>query len=266
MSYAYKIYDIQPWLALVLAGAAFVAVNAIGLLLISPLRGLIVGNHPSTNDVVGAVLSFYSVLYGLLIGTLAVATYQSLSATQDITEHEAADLAALYRDVSSYPEPHRSELRTAITNYTRYIIDVDFPLQKKGIVNKGGIPLVDDIQRKIVSYEPATPGQQALHEETIRQFNNLTLQRRARLTSIDTGMPAVLWYTLIGGSILCLFLIWLFDASFRSIFLLSSVTAFSMGCMIGLIAIMDNPFRGQLAGGADSYIALYDILMKKAGS
>jgi hypothetical protein len=81
------------------------------------------------------------------------------------------------------------------------------------------------------------------------------------MTSISSGMPGVLWFTLLGGSLIWLFLMWLFEANRRSIVVLSSITAFAMGCMIGLIALMDNPFRGQLAGGADSYTAAYDTLM-----
>ncbi len=261
MDFIYDIYDVAPWMTMVGIGAVFLVFNLLGYLIVGRLRDQILGVHHDLNTVLGNVMAFYSVLYGLLIGMLAVVSYQGISAAQNTTESEAAALSALYRDASSYPEPKRTELTALLKTYTRYVIDTDFPMQQRGIVNLGGIPIIDEFQRKLIEFEPQTMGQQVVHAEALRQFNNLTVQRRARMTSISSGMPGVLWFTLLGGSLIWLFLMWLFEANRRSIVVLSSITAFAMGCMIGLIALMDNPFRGQLAGGADSYTAAYDTLM-----
>ncbi len=257
------VYDVAPWIAMLTIGTLFAVTNLVSYGLIAPLRRFILGPGQDNNGLLGNTLAFYSVLYGLLVGTLAVVAYQELSSAQSITGNEAAALSALYRDAESYPEPKRTELTADLKAYTRYVIDVDWPMQQHGRVNKGGIPLIDAFQSKLVAFEPQSMGQQIVHAEALRQFNNLTIQRRARMTSIDSGMPGVLWCTLIGGSLTCLFLMWLYDGSRRSVAVLSSITAFSMGCMIGLIALMDNPFRGQLAGGADAYIAAYDTLMQR---
>ena len=58
---------------------------------------------------VGDFLQYFGVIYGLLLGLLAVATYQNLSDVEKTVGNEASSLAALYRDVSAYPEPARSD-------------------------------------------------------------------------------------------------------------------------------------------------------------
>jgi len=47
------------------------------------------------------------VFYGLLAGLVAVATYQNYSDVERTVSREGASLAAMYRDISSYPQPIR---------------------------------------------------------------------------------------------------------------------------------------------------------------
>jgi hypothetical protein len=54
------------------------------------------------------------VIYGLLLGLLAVATYQNHTDVEKAVSSEASSLAALYRDVTAYPEPQRTELKTLL--------------------------------------------------------------------------------------------------------------------------------------------------------
>jgi len=51
--------------------------------------------------------------YGVMVGLIAVGVWQQFSSTDEKVALEASALAALYRDVSGYPEPARSgvELR-----------------------------------------------------------------------------------------------------------------------------------------------------------
>ena len=46
---------------------------------IRPLLRRLLRKQPGVNDAVGYILSFFSVIYGLLLGMLAIATYQALS-------------------------------------------------------------------------------------------------------------------------------------------------------------------------------------------
>jgi len=57
------------------------------------------------NEILGDFLQYFGVIYGLLLGLLAVATYQNHTDVEKAVSSEASSLAALYRDVTAYPEP-----------------------------------------------------------------------------------------------------------------------------------------------------------------
>jgi hypothetical protein len=49
--------------------------------------------------------------YGITLGLLAVGTWQAYSELEAKVGEEASALAALYRNVSSFPDPKRAELQ-----------------------------------------------------------------------------------------------------------------------------------------------------------
>jgi hypothetical protein len=226
-----------------LFAATFVGVNWIGTIFVCPLLRRF-HKQAHWNDIVGYFLSFFSVLYGLLLGLLAVATYQNLSDVDKTVAFEATALASLYRDVSSYPEGA-------------------WPLQRKGIVPAGGIDRITAFQARLTAFEPQTKGQEALHAEALRQYNNLLQHRRMRLYSVETSIPPFIWYTVVVGALINMFLVWMFDIGFSAHLVLGGLIAFFNSTMFCLIVIMDNPYRGEISVSPEAFQLIYDGLMKK---
>ncbi|HET7446843.1 MAG TPA: hypothetical protein VFJ49_02830 [Methyloceanibacter sp.] len=69
-----------------------------------------------------------------MLGLLAVGAYQNHAETRRAVVAEAASLAALYRDISEYPEPYRTDLRSLVREYTRFTIEDVWPKQRQGIM------------------------------------------------------------------------------------------------------------------------------------
>ena len=127
------IYDQSTWAMALLFSAAFAVFGIAGLMVFRRTTYNWFHRSESTNELVGFAMSSFALLYGLLLGLLAVAAYGSYTATGDGVTKEAASLSALYRDVSGLPEPKRSELQAILRSYTREVIDVSWPLQQQGI-------------------------------------------------------------------------------------------------------------------------------------
>ena len=66
----------------------------------------------SDSEFVGAMVQSVMVFYGLVLALIAVNVWQSYNDVSKTVSLEATSFAALYRDVSGYPEPTRSRLRT----------------------------------------------------------------------------------------------------------------------------------------------------------
>ena len=75
----YWIYDIPPLLAVGLFSGMFVGICWIGIILLSPRLVPWVHHQPGLNEILGDYLQYFGVIYGLLLGLLAVATYQNHS-------------------------------------------------------------------------------------------------------------------------------------------------------------------------------------------
>ena len=216
------------------------------------------------NDLVGTFLSYFGVMYGLLLGMLAVAAYQNKSDIDRIVVREASSLACLYRDVSVYPEPLRSQLQERLRGYSKAVIEDDWPKQRLGIVPEDSTKKVDLFQRSMMTFAPKTPAEEIIHAEAFSQFNTLVECRRLRLFSINTGIPSVMWYTLIVGAVIATVIIWMFDCPVRTLFFLGGVVTFFNGTMISLIIVMDNPFRGDTATSASAFAIVSDSLMDQS--
>jgi len=80
------------------------------------------------------------------LGLLAVGTWQAYSDVDSKVDEEASVLAALYRNVSTFPDPKRAELQADLREYARQVIDVAWPLQQRGIVPQNTAAIVQAFQ------------------------------------------------------------------------------------------------------------------------
>src|SRR4051794_5952923 len=137
----------------------------------------------------GAMVQSIMVFYGLALALIAVNVWQSYDDVAKITSQEATAFAALYRDVSGYPEPLRTRLQDELRGYFHQIIYEAWPIQRKGQVPTAGVHWMSEFQRKLLAFEPATDGQRILHAETLRAYNHAMEARRMRVDSVDNGLP-----------------------------------------------------------------------------
>lgn len=143
-----------------------------------------------------------------------------------------------------------------LREYTRYVIEEAWPLQRQGLVPPGGVKRVADFQTSLVSFEPQTKAQEALHDAAMRQFNSFYEYRRTRLYSVNSGIPPLLWYAVGVGALINMIFIWLFDLRFKVHLLLGGVISF-------FLATMDHPFRGEVGVSSGAFQLIYDQLMKE---
>ena len=83
---------------------------------------------------------------------------------------EASALNALYRDVSSYPEPPKSTLQQMLRDYTDQVIH-DGCFAEKGKNSHSGIRPDDSFSGGVGEIRTNHRGAKALHAETLRAYN-----------------------------------------------------------------------------------------------
>jgi hypothetical protein len=190
-----------------------------------------------------------------------VAAYQNFTDTDRAVSEEAAAVVSLYRDVSCYPEPDRTELQDLLREYTRNVIEASWPLQRQGLAPLEGSKKLGAFLARLATFEPKTKGQEILHAEAFRMFNDVSRLRRLRIICVTTGIPAIMWYVVVVGAILCIALVWFFEMKLSSHLFLGGILSFFIGTVICLIAAMDNPFRGEVSIGPDAFVNVYETIM-----
>lgn len=258
-----SLFDISLWIMGPMIIAALCAFAVIGLLLVR--RRLLPRLRVESGDseFTGAMMQSVMVFYGLAVALIAVTVFQTYSDTQKVVTGEATALNALYRDVTSYPEPIRTDLQNGLRDYTKYVIDQAWPLQRRGKVPGGGFEYMTRFQAALTKFEPTTEGQKLLHGETLRAYNSLIQARRLRLDSVSTGLPRVMWAVIVFGAFISLSSSFFFKVEDARLHLIEVLLlAVFIGLVIFMILSLDRPFRGDLGIGSEPYQLVYHQLMK----
>ncbi len=259
----YWVYDIPNWLFATLCIAAFTSFGLVGVAVSRRFVRRLHRKDHSHNDIVGYYLAAVTVFYGITLGLVAIGTWTTYSDVETKVDREAQVIGALYRDAQIYPEPQRTTLKRDIKAYTRQIIDVSWPAQRRGTVPNGAGELLDLVQHDLETFEPTTNGQQILHAEAYRQFNMLVESRRSRLNSVTASIPTSLWTLVILGALISIAVTIFFDTASLPMHLwMTGLMSALLGLLIFLVGTLDNPFRGKVSVSPAPLERVYQQVMK----
>jgi hypothetical protein len=257
------LYDVPLWLAGVLIVGTVVAVSLLGL---RATRRCLMPRFRFGHEhghFGGAMVGSIMVLYGLVAALISVDVVDTHGDVAHSVSHEASRVAALYRDVSGYPEPARTKLQGTIRNYVRHVIDKAWPLQEHDIPPREDVDKLGQIQAALLAFEPATDREKILHAEALRAYNTLVEARRERIDAALDRLPGVLWAVILIGAGVSIFASYFFqmdDEGLHGLFV--SLLGLLVGLIIFMTFAMNHPYRGQLGVSAEPYELIYDQLMK----
>lgn len=231
-------------------------VSFIGLTLARRFVTPRLGYHEGVNDAVSGTVQAIGVFYGITVGLIAVGVWNTNSNASELVSKEATMIGALYRDVSGYPEPMRGDLQAKMREYTVFIIDEAWPAQRvgRGQHIDTGSRIIDAFQDKLYKFEPATPGQVALHTETLSAFNSLLEYRRLRIDAVDSGLSMVMWTVIWVGAAISIGVAYLYRIEdWKVHFILIALMAGFLAMVLFMIVINDRPFYGYGTASSDPY-------------
>jgi Protein of unknown function (DUF4239) len=262
----YWIYDLPNWLLCIVIVTSTVALALAGLFVTRPIVKRIVGASSKHNDLVSYFLGSMGVFYGLALGLIAVATWENYTEVDAVVTSEAAALASLYRDLDGYPEPLRPKLESLLRDYTRTVIEKEWPAHKQGIALEDGDQILDNFENQVMNFEPVREREKIVHAEVLRSLDTVLDQRRLRLQAVSTGLPAALWAVVLTGALLnglLTYLFWIENLKLHAVSV--AILACFIALLIFLTAAMDNPFRGEFSVTSDVFQTILEKVMKPTG-
>lgn len=258
-------YDLPTWLLAILIVGTFVSLALLGLFVThrrihkSSLTTII------DNGTVGWFFSGVSVLYGLTLGLITVASWGNYSTASAIASNESASIAVLYRDLMGYPEPLQGKLRNLLKVYTRTIIDHSWPAQQQGAISLKETRQLDAFQDAFLNVETQTQSRELLHAEALGAFNRMIELRRQRIESIKGNVPGVLWSVVLLGALATIaFSFFFLISDFRLHAAMTGILSGMIGLLIFLLVVLDHPYWGEVSVTPEPYESVYTTLMSKA--
>jgi hypothetical protein len=236
-----------------------------GLLATRRAVARIPGETGQRNDIVGYYLSAVGVFYGISIGLIAVASWQSYSEADSRVAEEAATLQAVRNEVLTLPDS--AALEGYLDNYTEFVIHCAWDAQAEGGLSGFEIPIshadtalrldsafIRPFRQVLNNFTPKDAGQANVQAETMRKFSDLLRLRQVRLHSVSGKLPESVWWIVLLGGALNIAITWLFVVqSLRMHLLLNVGIATMIGVLIFLISSTDEPFRGSLRVTSDAF-------------
>jgi hypothetical protein len=256
------LYDLSPLRQALIIITFVEFLSIVGLLLAR--RYLIPKFHYSEgiNDAVSGTVQAIGVFYGITVGLIAVAVWNTNTSASELVSREASSIATLFRDCGGYPSPLREELRKGLHDYTDFIINEAWPAQQKGKDVELGRLLIDDFQVKLYSFSPTNPSQVALHTETLKAFNNLLDYRRLRIDAVNSGLSETMWAVIWIGAAISIGVAYFYKIEDPKLHIVLVVLmAGFLAAVLFMITINDRPFYGTGAIASTPYKTILDRLI-----
>lgn len=255
------LHNLPTWLIGVLIIGAFVVLAVLGLLVFRRLtRAQVSLNEEMNNDII-FFASAIGVFYSLMAGLMSVAVWGNYASVQDLVSQEASSIAALYRDVTSLPEPTRTGLQRQLRDYNAFIIEQTWPAQRRGLILDEATRKVNAFADSLFAFNPATLGEQARYAETLRQFNHMIELRRKRIGSLESALPPVMWGIMLIGAMLSVTVTYLLKINTPIQAVLTAFLATFIGLVVFVMAGLDSPLTGPLAIKPKAYEVVQDRLI-----
>ena len=191
-------------------------------------------------------------LSGLLIGFLLNQAQMNLREVQSLVSQEAGRINNLDRLLTRYGDPAVAIIRKELFEYMNSIVIDEWPNLEKAQGSSKTHMLWRGISRKIMSLEPVSNRQIAMYTDIIKKSEEVAESREARIERASIHLPGLFWIVIS----ICIFSL----VAINTLFLPSDSFAFglkilpvTLGALISLLVITDQPFKGQSAVKPDAF-------------
>ncbi len=197
------------------------------------------------NDIAAPIHATIAVIYAVLLAFVTVIVWEQFNNAEETVAKEANQIAALDRDVHTFPAEIRTEIQTALQRYTVSVINDEWKLMREGSMDGFRSTTYPEIWNKVQSFNPKDERERVWLSLVYQQLNKLDESRSNRIVYVERAVPQPIWGLLIIGGLITLLFTCFFGAEERKIHLYMICTlAFVIGIMLFMIAEIDRPFTG----------------------
>ncbi|MFJ4036604.1 DUF4239 domain-containing protein [Microbacterium sp. NPDC090007] len=258
------LYDLPMSVGLPLFVALVVGASCAVLLLLRRWVFRVAPQGEEWDRVLSYAVGAYGVFYGVTLALIAAASYGNFTEVDEVVLEESSSLASLYRTADLLPDPQGRALQEQIVQYTRNVIDVDWPMQARLQIPAETDADITAMQQAIAGVQPTTPAEILYVQQSLDRFQILIENRRERIALTRLALPGVLWIVLGVGALLNAVLIALIEVrNLRVHLLMSSMLALFVALLLYAIAGFDHAYAGPIAVTPEYFEDLLEGLFRE---
>lgn len=198
-------------------------------------------------------------LSGLLIGFLLNQAQTNFREVQSLISKEAGQINNLDRLLVRYGDPAIAAMRKELFEYMNSIVNDEWDMLRDGQGSERTHMLWRGLSRKLLSLEPQTIRQTAIYSDILKKAEEVSESREARIERSSARLPNLFWVVIIICMLALLGTNTLFTPS-ASFFIGLKILPITMGALISLLVITDQPFKGQSCVKTEPFLKIIESI------
>ena len=228
---------------LVMIGGA-IALSIIG----RAIAGIFYGQQQlSLNNVIGGFkYVFISEVYAGFIGFLLFGVYDRYDAMRAEIISETSELASLDRFAVAFPTATRIQLREALKEYARQVVEVEWPQLRSRTTRMTEITALDTLDFTYGAVEATTRKQREVLKYSLQQLGHIRDTRGNRALRSQGALQAMLWGVTLTVTAIVLIFPWMFGSpNTNATMLMAIMSSVLMASVVLVILKLSYPFSGE---------------------
>jgi hypothetical protein len=252
-------YSQPSWLVMLAVCATLVALGLFAVFVVQRLVSW--ERREKDTKMIGLSYALAGSIYAVVIAFVAVGVDDAWDHAQSIANAEVNSLTSLAFTSPALPPDLGASLRSDVTDYVDIVADKEWPAQQAFHIEEStyapGWVQLQRINQDVATFQAQTPGQATVKQTLIRDVDELSSARRARILAVGEHLPNAVWGMMIFGLVLVIVYLALFGPFRRWIhFATVGLSMLSIGLVFWLIIVLDYPFRSENSVDDDAYLSV----------
>ncbi len=230
--------------ASILLGGAFVLGTIVLAWAVYFTMRLVLGGafQNETETLAGSVIFRVSALHGLILALVFAQELVDYSQLQTNLVREATAIADIYNDVRRYGAEQEAAIQSALSDYTRVVVDEEWDLlSEERVLSAKAWVLRESVYQALLDLYPDTPRREALRDHMLHKIQLIAELRQERENNAVHAVNPLFWAAAIAGIALVTIPYFIFSATRVNLALLSVYGGYS-GFVMFIIYAFSDPF------------------------
>ena len=241
------------WLIVVVFGVTYLVAGAIAFVVLR----MAVGERARTFSAVSpGLLPPLGVVFGLVVGFIAVQVWNDVGRAQTAVDREASALRSVILLDESFPNAQQAKMRALVRQHVQEAVNDEWPAMAEQHADLTAVPtsLAQALQLAI-ALEPHSEGQKVAQREMVAALGNALDARRERILVSESRINWAKWAGVALLAALTLLAIAFVHSERPATALIAlGIFASAVAVCLLMIASQDRPFAGPFAVKPDPLV------------